>query len=104
MTDEQAIEAIEAYEDRNLLALLCGELARELGYTTGFRVDPDEPDWPVLIITLPTGQISYHLPKALVTELFPTLKMHPDRWDGHTTEQKRLRIKKHVGRQFVYVR
>ena len=52
--------------DLVLTALL---LARQLDYNCGFRVDSDEPDWPIIVIVLPNlgkngeeMQISWHMP------------------------------------------
>jgi hypothetical protein len=50
------------------------------GIPVGFRIDPAEPEWPVIMFELPTGQVSWHLPQ------------HPMPWDGHTTDEKYARI------------
>ena len=55
-------------------------LARELGYSAGFRIDLDCLHWPVAFIELPTGQVSWHMPE------------HEIAWDGHTNEEKYNRI------------
>lgn len=59
-------------------------LASRLGYPAGFAIDEKEPEWPVAYITLPTGQVSWHLPKFA------------DPWDGHSTEEKYLRCRAFV--------
>ena len=70
----------EHYDRRNRLLCMAVVHAQQLGYRCGCRIDQKEPDWPVLFLELPTGQISYHLPQhALV-------------WDGHTPEEKRQRL------------
>ncbi len=53
----------------------------------GIRFDPEEPDWPVAFIELPTGQISYHL------------EPHDIAWDKHTTEEKQIRILNYVANE-----
>ena len=68
------------YENRAFFVYEAIALALQSGYKAGFRIDPKEPEWPVAFIELPTGQISYHLAQ------------HNAAWDGHTTEQKRLRL------------
>lgn len=68
------------YSNRNLFVYEAIPLALRCGYKAGIRIDPSEPEWPVAFIDLPTGQISYHL------------EQFKDGWDGHTTEQKRLRL------------
>ncbi|MDX9835285.1 MAG: hypothetical protein RBT36_08755 [Desulfobulbus sp.] len=79
----------DAYFDRNQAVMALARLAQQLGYKVGLRVDPGEPDWPVLMIELPTGQVGYHLPKAEVLGEWPS---YDQEWDGHTLEEKRGRI------------
>lgn len=66
----------EKYAIRYKLVLHAVAVAAALGYEAGFRIDPQEPDWPVAFIELPTGQVSWHLPR------------HGREWDGHTTAMK----------------
>lgn len=73
------------YEVRNALVLHAVAGAALLGYPAGFRLDPDEPEWPVAFVELPLpagapGQVSWHLPQ------------HPRAWDGHSTEEKYRRV------------
>jgi len=56
--------------------------ARQCGIESGIRIDPDQPEWPVVFIELPTGQVSWHIAQ------------HGREWDGHTTEEKYSRIRK----------
>jgi hypothetical protein len=83
----------DAYFDRNQAVMALARLAQELGYTVGLRTDPDEPDWPVLMIDLPTGQVGWHMPKAEVNGQFPSYEKV---WDGHTLEEKRKRMKEFI--------
>lgn len=54
--------------------------------------DPAEPEWPVCIIDLPTGQASWHIAPSDV-ELFAHLNRSVGRvWDGHTTQEKYARL------------
>jgi len=84
----------EAYFDRNQLALAFAKLALDRGWTTGLGIDPDEPDWPVLYVDTPAGQLSWHLPKAEVVGEWPR---YHGKWDGHTVEQKRARLASLIG-------
>lgn len=79
----------DAYLDRNLAVLALAKLARMQGYTMGIQHDPKTPDWPILYIDLPTGQVSYHLPKDLIEGEWDE---YVDGWDGHDLEEKRRRI------------
>lgn len=72
------------YKARNQYVYEALSLACECGFPHGVRIDPDELEWPVAFIELPTGQVSWHLPQ------YPTL------WDGHTTEQKQVRMLKWI--------
>lgn len=57
--------------------------AIDCGYAAGIRLDPDEPDWPVVYIELPTGQVSWHMPQ------------HPIPFDGHDAAEKTKRIREY---------
>jgi hypothetical protein len=81
----QAIEANDTqYHIRYSLVLRAAGTAAELGLATGIRIDPEEPEWPVIYIELPTGQVSWHMPP------------HPVLYDGHSTEEKYRRIQEYV--------
>lgn len=82
---------MDAYEDRNLLAILAASLLADDGCNVGWGVDDNEPDWPVLYIDLPTGQISYHIPRELYERL-PNRPEYSGAWDGHTDDEKRERL------------
>jgi hypothetical protein len=79
-TERQSIH----YDNRAFFLMEAISLAHQCGYKAGIRIDPDDLNWPVVFIELPTGQISYHI------------KQHSIPWDGHTTEQKCLRLLSHV--------
>lgn len=50
-------------------------------YPSGFRHDPDDPDWPVIVISLPNvGQVSWHMPPSKIP------------YDGHDNQEKQKRI------------
>ncbi len=80
-----AIEAHDTdYDVRYDLVFEALHLAARCRYPFGFRLDPDESEWPCAYIELPTGQVSWHLPQ------------HPVAWDGHSTEEKYQRIRRFV--------
>ncbi|HEB50753.1 MAG TPA: hypothetical protein ENI89_09105 [Desulfobulbus sp.] len=80
----------DAYFDRNQAVLVMARLALALGFKVGLLEDPDEPDWPVLMIDLPTGQVGYHVPRGEVLGEWPE---YDGTWDGHSLSEKRRRIK-----------
>lgn len=73
------------YDVRYGLVISAFYKAWALGYKVGIRFDANEPEWPVIFIELPTGQISYHMPP------------HHCVWDGHTSEEKLARIREFLG-------
>lgn len=69
------------YRKRNELVVKAVYYALLYQIPAGFRIDPEQPDWPVAFIELPTGQVSWHLPR------------HAEAWDGHTTDEKLQRVR-----------
>jgi hypothetical protein len=84
----QADEAKD-YELRNKGIVTAMALCIQMGIPAGIRLDPSEPEWPVVYMQLPTGQVSYHIPQ------FDTA------WDNHTTEEKNERIETFVRNIFT---
>jgi hypothetical protein len=72
------------YAHRYGLVLKALHYAHELGIPAGIRIDKDEPEWPVVYIELPTGQVSWHMPQHVVD------------WDGHDGEEKYKRVRDYV--------
>ena len=79
----------EAYFDRNQAVQLLAKYAMQAGHTVGWNDNPDEPSWPILLIDLPEGQVSWHIPQA---EVVLTAPPYIGQWDGHTVVEKRRRI------------
>ena len=80
-----------AYTERNMLVaalskLFPASLERHIG-------EDWDPDWAwVVIIDLPTGQISFHIPTSEM-RFFDHLPREVGRtWDGHTTPEKYGRL------------
>ncbi len=80
----------DVYRDRNLLAQLAAVLAQRCGLHVGTGVDAEEPDWPVIYIDLPSGQVSWHIPSA---ELVARLDPYGRDWDKHDGPEKEHRIR-----------
>ena len=76
----------EAYLDRNLAVQALAKMAEKCGYMVGIK---DDPEWPTLYIDLPTGQVSWHIPRNEVACSFPP---YGGEWDGHDVEEKRKRL------------
>jgi hypothetical protein len=95
MQNTQSSTLNDSYFDRNQAAQALARLALAQGFTAGLTIDPDEPEWPVLMIDLPTGQISWHLPKNEIIGEWPE---YHGGWDGHNLEEKRGRIAEFLSR------
>jgi len=79
MSAMRLAESLQDYEDRDRLMYKAMYLASNKGYKVGIRIDPEEPDWPVVSIKLPTGQVTWHTSQG------------PE-WDGHDTDLKWKRV------------
>lgn len=79
------------YRERAHLVALLAAL-----YPASWQPDPNEGNWPVVYIQLPTGQASWHIsPKDW--HLFDgTARDDTTIWDGHTTAEKYERIARHA--------
>jgi len=90
-TLSRVLEQIEQhdtdYAARYPLVWQALHLALDAGLAAGVRIDPAEPEWPVVYINLPTGQVSWHMPQ------------HPVAYDGHSTDEKYARVRAYVESQ-----
>ena len=94
MIKNQSNSKDDAYFDRNQAVQVMAKMARQLGMKIGLRQDTDKPDWPVLMIDLPTGQVGYHLPRDQVIGEWPEYEKE---WDGHSLADKRKRMTLFLG-------
>jgi len=89
MTDAEALNA--AYRERaQLVALLASLYPSHIGHN-----DPNEPEWAVVTVELPTGQACWHVAPDdmhLFSHVQRTTRICRG-WDGHTTEEKYERIR-----------
>ena len=95
MSENQSSGIDEAYFDRNQAVQLLARTAWLLGWPMGVRRDPDEPDWPVLMIDLPSGQVSWHIKADELIGMWPA---YPGEWDGHSLDEKRRRLEAEIGK------
>ena len=80
----------DAYFDRNQAATALARCAIRLGFRVGVKSDPE---WPILFIDLPAGQVSWHLPAA---ELIGEWAEYAGEWDGHDLATKRDRVARFI--------
>lgn len=80
----EIVEHDTDYVARYPLVFRVVPLALDCGYAAGIRLDPAEPEWPVVYIELPTGQVSWHMPR------------YANDFDGHTTDEKYARIRAYL--------
>ncbi|WP_329271888.1 hypothetical protein [Streptomyces sp. NBC_01451] len=89
MADACEKTELDIYAERaHLLAVMVALFGGALSYT-----DPQTPDWPVLYVESPTGQLSWHIHPDDVW-LFPNVPVvdnYP--WDKHTTRVKYKRVR-----------
>ena len=84
-----------AYHERNQVVAALAKL-----FPSGIAVDPNEPDWPVLYIDLPDGQVSWHFQRSEALELLAGIPKYDGEWDGHSTEEKYARLQALAPRYF----
>ena len=87
-----------AYHERNQVVAALAKM-----FPAGVAVDPDEPDWPVLYIDLPDGQVSWHFQRSEAIDLLAGIPKYDGEWDGHSTEEKYTRLKSLAPRYFHLV-
>jgi hypothetical protein len=87
----------DVYAERNAVVLAFARMAEDEGWPVAQVVDSTEPDWPVLLIETPYGQVSWHLRRCEMPSDIPTaVGWH---WDGHTTAEKYARLARLVRRE-----
>lgn len=91
LDQRRALDAV--YAERNAVVLAFAHFADELGWTVGQAADPNEPDWPVLMIDTPCGQVSWHFKRE---EMPPKMPPYPRGWDGHSDKEKYDRLSRLV--------
>jgi hypothetical protein len=90
MTDQKD----NAYKERNLCVSLIAKMAHKMGLPVGIQLSPNEgePDWHIIFIELPSGQVSWHFHSNEI----PHFTGYPDykkKWDGHNWDEKYKRVK-----------
>lgn len=83
---------MDIYRER---AHLVAHLARLYPSVLSYS-DPAEPEWPVLYVDTPEGQMSWHISRSDL-DLFEHVALVPADdsralWDGHTTDNKYARL------------
>lgn len=87
---KESVGESDAYFDRNQAVLALARLAKAQGLVVGVKEDPE---WPILFIDLPTGQVSWHIAKKELVGEWPE---YSGVWDNHTLEEKRERMKRFI--------
>lgn len=80
------------YRERAMLVRVLAEW-----YPSTIKIDENEPDWPIIYIELPTGQVSWHIAKEDM-EIYASVRKNDEtfRYDGHTTGEKYRRLMDYV--------
>ncbi len=91
MTETPTTPTQGVYRERaHLIALLAALYPSHIGYS-----DPAEPDWAVVVIESPAGQLSWHIAPGdmdLFAHVQPTSRICRG-WDGHCTDEKYRRLR-----------
>jgi hypothetical protein len=89
----------DVYRERADAFMLAMALAKLAGLEVGVRGSED-PDWPVHVIYLPEiGEVAIHMAQE---DTLPAVLEHKSslEYDGHTDEDKSLRIRQFVEKTF----
>lgn len=79
---------MNVYRERaQLVAFLAGLYPAMMG------TDEKEPDYPVVYVTTPEGQLSWHIAREDM-DLFAHIPEGGVAWDEHTTEEKYERLQR----------
>lgn len=89
----------DEWDDRNQAVWRAHRAAKALGMPTGIQFDPSaHPYSIVVLIELPTGQVSGHVPPSRHSHGVHTGGIV---WDGHTRDEKAERIAAYLARPEV---
>lgn len=84
-------ELQKAYDDRNTLAVCFVAIVGDAHSQEAIGwYDHGGDGWAVIYADLPTGQVSWHVPKGMIPATFP--ERDPDVYDGHSREEKNQRL------------
>ena len=84
--------ANSVYRERaHLVAHLAAAYPSSIGYH-----DSAEPEWAVVIIDLPTGQVSWHVAPEDMDLFGHVARSDVNTWDGHSTAEKYARLDAHA--------
>lgn len=81
------------YRERaHLVAHLATIYPSTIGHT-----DPAEPEWAVVVVETPTGQMSWHVSPVDLDLFRHVTRSTVSTWDGHTTDEKYERLRRLIG-------
>lgn len=95
--EETDLSVEKVYAERDKVLVLLAKMAQEQGIPVGIAIDEDMPDvWKyVVVINLPTGQVSWHILEEEL-EWFTFLDNHDMDWEDPAYEEKYKRVFKYV--------
>lgn len=80
----------DVYSERNQLVLTCAALLARQGIKVGWVDDREDRNYVILLMDLPTGQVSWHISRSEINVRdWPRYAGH---WDLHTTVVKHGRL------------
>jgi hypothetical protein len=84
---------LDVYSERNRVVQALGRMAKQIGYNVGIKDDKEDKQYVILYIDLPTGQVSWHIPRKEIVGKFP---QYSGDWDKHDTKSKVKRVVKYI--------
>jgi len=91
--------AERAYSDRNVRAVAFVVDRHRMGWDAGYYDDETDTDYPVVWATLPTGQVSWHVPPEF-RDLLEQSRLPEETpvggYDGHDRDLKNHRVEIHA--------
>lgn len=77
------------YSERASCVALIVALGAMIGWRFGYGLDPQAPDWPVVYVDTPAGQLSWHFSRDDYERCFPGgLPRYAGEWDLHDAPEK----------------
>lgn len=77
------------YRERNELVAFLSKV-----FPSHLAGDEAAPDWPIVFIESPAGQLSWHVPREYALSRLSHLPWGANSWDGHSSELKYERLNK----------
>lgn len=89
---ERASGTLKVYAERDQCIALCISMAQKLGLPCGLALDEEGFEWPVIVLDLPVGQVSWHVTKEELMTWFPDLPKYEGKVEVLTSIERGRRV------------